>query len=163
MKSAQSVSHSTASNRVEDWLWSQRLSSTASQLIVSLMMALLMVPVVLVGQRIFPGWDGSYLIGISLVISLEAMFARRRLRGRHFPEPGWLIFRITEWVVILVALKFLMYGLRGSNQIWNDLISWRQDFLHRRRWYHVRQRGFHLRFGIEDRPVPTAFRNAGRR
>jgi hypothetical protein len=115
---------------MSDLLWSQRLSSAACHIIVALMMALLLVPVVLVAQRILLGWDGGYLVGIGLLISLEALFSRRRLHGRHFPEPAWLVFRITEWIVILVGLKFLIYGLRGVGQVWTDLALWRVDFFH---------------------------------
>jgi hypothetical protein len=74
------------------------------------------------------GWQGDYLLVVAFLTALEALYARRAIGRLAFPSREWLIYRSSEWVVLLVALKLLLYLLRGIDRLWLDLPGWREDF-----------------------------------
>jgi hypothetical protein len=68
-----------------------------------------------------PGWPGAFLVAASFLIALEAMFSRRALSGRSFPQPEWVRYRLSEWIVILLGLKLFLYAAFGFDNLALDL------------------------------------------
>jgi hypothetical protein len=106
---------------------SQAQSTLFGDIIAVLMMVSVSVAVVQLGERIFPEWHGLYLVITTLLLAIEAMVSRKRaqlLEGREK-----VIFRISEWIAILVALKLLIYMVNGPEQLFKDLPLWEKDFI----------------------------------
>jgi hypothetical protein len=104
--------------------WNERFVSFLNHAIVVLMMASLTIAVVQIGKRLFPDWDGWYLIFVAAVISMEAMVARRLAKNLTVLERDWLFFRGAELIVLLVSLRIFLYGLRGINQLREDVLQY---------------------------------------
>jgi hypothetical protein len=85
--------------------------------------------VIQIGERFFPGWNGLYLLLASLVLAFEAMLTKRAITIYFFQIYEWLPARLSEWVVILILLKLLLYIVRGPAQLLIDLRMWSNDFL----------------------------------
>lgn len=100
----------------------------ANFLLVSLMLTCLAVTFVQLGEAIFTGWQGDYLIVLSFFIALEAMYSARRVSEWNFPDSSLLVYRATEWVLILVLLKGLSYFSPGLGQLSRDLPLWQENF-----------------------------------
>jgi hypothetical protein len=98
-----------------------RLSALLGSLIASLMLACAVVPVARIFEVLSPGWPGTFLVAACFLIALEAMFSRRALRGRSFPQPEWLRYRLSEWILILLGLKLLLYAAFGFDTLALDL------------------------------------------
>jgi len=106
---------------------SQAVSTLIGGIIVSLMMMTLAAGVVQFGARLFPEWQGRYLVWVSLVVSLEAMYSRKQavqMEGRDK-----ILFRASEWVAISVAIKILLYLVHGPAQLLEDLSGWQENFI----------------------------------
>jgi hypothetical protein len=110
---------------------SDTLVNLASHLVVSLMMACTMLTFVQVGKAVFPGWDGSYLVLIGFLISMESMYVRKIMKTRriNFPSTEWILLRGAEWVVILIVLKIALYLVNGFGQFGIDILAWRESFI----------------------------------
>lgn len=109
-------------------LWNERVSTLANMILTSLMMVCLVISLVQIGELLNPGWDGAYLVILGFVVALESMYAMRFLKNYSFLEPGWLLYRLAEWVIILAALKAGSYLDAGAGQLWFDLPKWQQNF-----------------------------------
>ncbi len=97
------------------------------KIIAILMMTSFAVAVVQIGERLAPDWRGEYLVWTSLVIGIEAMVTRghaKVLEGRER-----IIFLVSEWIAIAVALKILLYLVHGPAQLLTDLPLWQENFL----------------------------------
>lgn len=106
----------------------ERLATLTNHILVSMMLACLVVSIIQFIGHILPGWEGSYLVWVCLMISFEGMYSRRIAKQMDFLSREWFIFRITEWVVILAALKLVQYLLHGFDQLWRDIPLWQQNF-----------------------------------
>jgi hypothetical protein len=106
----------------------ERLTTLLTHFIASLMLVCAVISVVQIGEYLLPNWKGTYLIFLSLVVSLEAMVSHRAIRQIHIFTPEWTLYRVTEWITLLVGLKLFLYALHGFGQLWLDLPLWRQDF-----------------------------------
>lgn len=106
----------------------ERLSVWISHAIVSVMMACFAASLVQVGQRLSPGWDGAYLIGAGFVVALEALYTERLVRNFSFLSRQWFACRFTEWAVILIGLKAILYWLQGFDRFWADVAAWPASF-----------------------------------
>ena len=110
------------------------VSPTHSRLIPYMIIGLMMVCVAAVfvrlGQQLAPTWDNQYLLAVSVCIALESAFihSQHATRRPSFPMP-WLAYRTTEWVIIVVALKFVIQSLHGTHPIWQGLAQWFPEFL----------------------------------
>jgi hypothetical protein len=106
----------------------ETLFNLAASLIVAGMLACMATSLVQLGQAVVRGWQGGYLIGYAFLVALESMYSRRAIRGRNFGEPDWLLYRVTEWVVLLVGLKLAYYVQAGVGELIRDLPLWISDF-----------------------------------
>lgn len=107
---------------------SDRLVSLASYLLVSLMLACVSISAVQLGMALLPGWQAEYLIPVTILISLEAMYAQRANRRHAVFSSEWTLHRLSEWVFILVVLKLAEFVVRGPAQLFTEIPLWAQDF-----------------------------------
>ena len=106
----------------------QRLTTLLGYTIVGAMMACFMVSVVQLGRVLSPGWEGNYLVVLGVLFALEAFIVYRMRKDYSFMEPGWFVFYITEWVVLLVVTKFFQLSAHGASYFWTELHAWRVNF-----------------------------------
>jgi len=114
--------------QIKTLLWSQSLMMVISRLLVAVMLACLVVPVVLLVESIYPGWEGEFLIPLVFLVALEGLYSHYRLRGVSLINPRWWYFRAAELIVLLILIKITLYGLRGFDHLWIDLPLWRENF-----------------------------------
>jgi hypothetical protein len=112
------------------WKRDDRFHILAGQLILSVMLTCMVVSVVQVGELIFQGFNGAYLVGLGFLVSIEAILSHRAIKGSSMFDPEWLLFRGTELVVILLAVKLAYYAQYGLDQLLIDAPRWLQDFLY---------------------------------
>jgi hypothetical protein len=107
----------------------ERLTTLLTHGIASLMLACAMVSIVQIGEYLLPNWNGTYLVFLSFIVSLEAMVSHRMMKDIYFLTPEWALYRATEWIIILIGMKFVLYVLHGFGQFWVDWPLWCQDFI----------------------------------
>lgn len=98
------------------------------QAIVCVMMGCFGFAAVQLGQRLVPQWQNQYLVPVSILAAIEAIFTARMIRDTSMFSLEWFYHRAAEWVVILVVLKGLLYLLNGPAQILKDVLLWDEDF-----------------------------------
>jgi hypothetical protein len=108
--------------------WNERVSTLASHLLVSLMLACVMVTLVQFGHYLVPSWRAGYLPWVTLLVSLDAMYTKRAVRGIVLFSLEWVIYRGVEIVVLLLGLKVLLYLIHGPAQLWLDLAGGPVEF-----------------------------------
>jgi hypothetical protein len=106
----------------------ERLTTLLAHAIVGLMLACAAVSIVQLGEYLLPNWHGTYLVFLSLIVSLEAMVSHRMMKGIYFFTPEWVLYRASEWIVILIGLKLALYAVNGFGPLWLDISLWRQNF-----------------------------------
>ena len=108
---------------------SERLVVFAYYLMVAGMLTCIAAAAVQVGERVMTGWRGEYLVAFGAVVAIESMFSARRLRkGSRFTTRAFL-YRLAEFITLLVVLKLLQYLQSGGTALLGDLPRWRVDFL----------------------------------
>jgi hypothetical protein len=107
----------------------EKLSLLLNQAIVILMMGCFGVAGIIFVRRFLPSWQGVYLPWMCILVCIESMYSWRLTRRMTDLNADTLVFHITEWVVLLVCVKIFLYIWSGINQLWVDLIAWRNDFL----------------------------------
>lgn len=118
-----------STNHSDALRWNARLATSASFVLVSIMMACVVSTGVQILQLINPAFQGGYLIPICVLVGLEASFGQRRMKYYSFPQPEWIAYRIAEFTVLIIGLRLLFYWLNGIDQLWVDLGSWPEGFL----------------------------------
>lgn len=96
--------------------------------IVASMLVCAAVPLIDLGERLFPSWDGRYLLPFCFVVALEGLLSWRASGKFTFPALGWFLYRGAEFVVILMGLKAYIYNHRGWDRLWADLPLWQDNF-----------------------------------
>jgi len=104
------------------------LATAAYHGTVALMMVCITYIGLQVAQRFIPQWDGSYLLGINLFVTLETMFALRLASRSQNPVHEWLLITLTQWVIILIGVKALLYLWNQPAQILRDVLEWDENF-----------------------------------
>lgn len=94
---------------------------------IALMMLSFGVSVALFGARLINGWTGVYMIVLSLLVSLEAIYTRAQTKEMDLRERA--IFHLSEWVAIAVVLKLLLYLEHGPAQLLRDIPRWQANFI----------------------------------
>lgn len=97
--------------------------------LVAAMLACLVAALVQVARLFFPAWQGQYLVVFCFLVALEAIISQHKLGRWRFPEREWFMFRLTELVVLLLALKATVYARRGLESLAADLAIWPRYFL----------------------------------
>jgi hypothetical protein len=112
-------------NLQKNFTANRRLSFIAGQFIICLMMGCAGLTFAFFGERMAPGWNGSYLAWFFLAIGVETIIARntsRSLTGRD----KW-IFLASEYIIIIILIKILLYALHGFSQLLVDVPRWQAD------------------------------------
>jgi hypothetical protein len=95
--------------------------------LLTIMVTLVAVSIVQIGEYVVPSWDGRYLIILGFLVSLEAQYSYRR-----FANQGWtsehVLYRVAEWVSIIVVIKLIIYGLRGFDLFLIEARLWMDSF-----------------------------------
>jgi hypothetical protein len=112
---------------LENYRATQNVSLVFGNLLVCLMMGTIAMGFIQFGTRINDTWQGGYLLWLSLLVSLEAIYTRKKTADMELRDR--LIFRLSEWVALAVAIKLLLYLLRGPAQLLEDLPLWQENFL----------------------------------
>lgn len=102
----------------------ERASIILSYGLVAALLTCASVPILEFGQRIRPEWNGDFLLPAIFIIALEALLAWRATRKLSFPSTDWLLYRLTELIVIVGGLKVYIYAQRGFDQFLSDVTSW---------------------------------------
>jgi len=97
--------------------------------ILAMTMALCMALAILDAASLLGGGlHVELIVVLCLLVSIEAMYAYHVLTHVSAYGRNWVLYRVSEWVVILVVLKAALYFTRGFDQFALDLLSWQQDF-----------------------------------
>jgi hypothetical protein len=96
----------------ESFRLNERLSTLLSHFVVSAMIACAVIAGVQFAERLVPAWDGDYLVAVCFFVALEALYAKRVARPMGVFSRQWFVYRITEWIVILVVLKVIVLLVR---------------------------------------------------
>ena len=110
----------------KNFLANRKLSFIAGQLIICIMIGCVGLTFAFFGERMAPGWNGSYLAWFFLAIGVETIFSRntsRSLSGRD----KW-VFLASEFIFLAILIKILLYFLYGFNQLLIDVPLWQADF-----------------------------------
>lgn len=105
----------------------QQQSAILAHVMIVLMMALLAASFALFGARLIPKWNGTFLVILCLIISIEAIYNRKRTDDMELRER--LIFRASEAVAFAIIAKILLYIVHNPAQILKDIPLWQQNFL----------------------------------
>lgn len=79
-------------------------------------------------HRILPGWQNDYLVWVGMAVCIEALLAARLVRNTAVFSLEWFTQRCSEWIVLLVCLKVLLYLLHDPAQILQDVLLWDDSF-----------------------------------
>ncbi len=107
----------------------ERRLSLIHGFLVTAMLTLFAFSITQVGEYVVPSWDGTYLVVISALIAVEAQYSYRLFAKQGFTKEQAL-YRLSEWVVIIILLKVLNYGLRGFDILAADLVLWQDNFIY---------------------------------
>ena len=109
--------------------WNELYSIRVSYLLVCLMMICLMLTVKQFGERLMPGWEGSYLPWFGFLVSLEALFSARTTRKLTIFSSEWFGYRVGEWVLIAILLKLVQYLTAVPVSQWAAIEALRTNFI----------------------------------
>lgn len=73
-------------------------------------------------------WNGGYLPFLGFIISLISLNSHRKTRDIAFLSKERLARNISEWVVILLALKIVIYLFNDPSQLLRDFQLWSENF-----------------------------------
>jgi hypothetical protein len=113
----------------ETFRWNDRLATITHHIIASLMICCVVISLIQFVEYLIPAFHGGYLVVVCWLIALESMYSHRVTKSESVLSPEWLLYRGTEWVVLLIALKIVIYAVRDFSQVWLDIPLWRQDFV----------------------------------
>lgn len=107
----------------------EALSLSFSRILLVVMMTCFGLSLIQIGEAFNPSWNGSFLSGICLLISIEAVLVQGRIPKASDREHSIWYYRTMEWVVILITIKIILYFRLGWGQFLADLPNWSRNFL----------------------------------
>jgi hypothetical protein len=107
----------------------EKISFVVSYLLVAGMMFCLGVTAAYLLERFLPERDSSYLPIFCFFVSLIGIYSQRKVRHTSELNVNPVVYRVVEWIVILVILKLTIYAWNGMGQLITDLPEWRSNFL----------------------------------
>lgn len=105
----------------------ERFTFTISYILISTMMVCVAISFIQFTRRIFPGWNGDYIIPLVIIISLERLINKQRIDALEAHQ-RW-IYNIAEWISIAVILKIFFYFNNGFDRFIVDIFAWQSNFL----------------------------------
>ena len=92
--------------------------------VIASMMASVVISAVALVHRVDSTWGGAYLVCFAFLIVWEAIQSERVLKHSEPGRFSRLRFRFTEWVLIMLFLKFATYTELGLGQLLVDVPGW---------------------------------------
>ncbi|RPI34371.1 MAG: DUF4129 domain-containing protein [Chloroflexota bacterium] len=111
------------------FVYNEKTSSLINQGLIAAMLACLAVALKQLAERLYPGWNGDFLPWICLFIAIEAMYTRRITLRKADLYTHELVYRLVEWVVLLVLIKLILYGIHGFDILAGDIVRWQENFI----------------------------------
>lgn len=108
------------SQRSGDW-W---VDNVLRPVMITAMMVCLAVPPVLLLERAYRGWDGTYLLIFCFVAGLEGIWSERLMRRQRITDYTYLGSRAAQFLVLFLLLKLASYAWRGTGQLWAEARLW---------------------------------------
>ena len=110
------------------FLMNERFSAAVNAVIVVAMMTCVATMAIQVVERLLPGWNGGHWAGVALVVALESVLSTRLANRLNLSVWNSALYRLTELVVIFIALKIVVYAWAGWGQLLADIPRWQSDF-----------------------------------
>jgi hypothetical protein len=104
--------------------WPERAASLVNHALVLGLLVSMTITVIQFAERVWPEWDGSYMVLLAVGVALEAMASTKVLMRVNWFDADWFFLRGAEWVVILVSLRGLVYYLQGFGSLREDIERW---------------------------------------
>lgn len=104
-----------------------RLAVGVGHTITCFMMVCVALGFVFAARRLSPNWNGFYLVGLALFVSIESILARKRVVDLDDKEK--IFFRIAEGVALAVLVKVSQYIVHGPAQLIEDIPLWQNRFM----------------------------------
>jgi hypothetical protein len=79
-------------------------------------------------QWLFPRWDARGVVIVCALTALEAIVSYWLVRRLPTAQRQIAYYRVTEWMVILIVLKFFTEMRAGPVNFWNNLLLWPDRF-----------------------------------
>ncbi len=76
-----------------------------------------------------PEWPGKVFVGLVFIISLESISAQRLLSRSRVQAQDKFRFRVAEWIVILLLVRFGFYLGYGMERLRTDLAAWMANWV----------------------------------
>jgi hypothetical protein len=96
-------------------------------LVVAALVGLIALALVRMGEMLLPAWDGSYLVLLCILTSLEAHYSHRLLQIRPLRGGDRARFRAIELVMIFFLTRLLYYATIGWTAAVADIRGWSDD------------------------------------
>lgn len=112
----------------EDFQSNQTYIDIISLILVSLMMVCIGISITQVGQRVMPGWDFWILPVLSFLAAFERMITYKQADRLVQFSKSWLIFQVTQWIVILIIIKTVLLISFPPESWIVEIQLWRIDF-----------------------------------
>ncbi len=110
------------------FLMNERFSAAVNAVIIVAMMTCVATMAIQVVERLLPDWQGGHWAGVALVVALESVLSTRLANRLNLSVWSSVVYRITELVVVFIALKIVIYAWAGWGQLLADLPRWQSDF-----------------------------------
>jgi hypothetical protein len=79
-------------------------------------------------QWLFPTWDARGMVVVCVLAALEAVASYWLIKRLPTAQRQIAYYRVTEWIIILIILKFFTELLAGPVSFWNNLLLWPDKF-----------------------------------
>jgi hypothetical protein len=112
---------------LEPYQSGKKLTILVANILICLMMTCVGSGFAFLGARLIPGWQGGYLVWLSLFLSIESIYSRKR--AERFEQREKILFRVSEWIAFAVLIKILLYLMNGTGQFFKDILLWQTDFI----------------------------------
>jgi len=91
---------------------------------------LICLSIVVIGflQWLVPGWYAGGMVIVCALAAIEAAASHRLIQQLHTAQHQLLFYRITEWILILLALKIFTELSLGPANFWNNIQLWPLNF-----------------------------------
>lgn len=90
----------------ENFNSNQYFATMAAYFLILIMNICVLFIFVAVGEQLFPNWDGTYIIWIGTIISLEAFITNYLVTQKV--ERFSLLYRMAEFLIMMVVLKLVL-------------------------------------------------------
>jgi len=109
--------------------FNEKIFWSVSYIIVSLMMGMAAITLTQFGNWLVPTWNPVYLPFVCVFISMERLYSYRYVKGLSFLSQEWLIFQISQWVVMGLLLKAIILLTAGLNSMIAKFYLLRDNFI----------------------------------